>query len=56
VASSRSVLRQHGNMSSPTVLFALDEELRSQPPRQGDLGVMLAFGAGFAAHAALVQF
>jgi len=56
VASARAVLRQHGNMSSPTVLFALDEERRSLAPQPGDLGVMLAFGAGFAAHAALVRF
>jgi alkylresorcinol/alkylpyrone synthase len=56
VASARSVLRQHGNMSSPTVLFTLDEELRSRAPRPGELGVLLAFGAGFAAHAALVRF
>jgi alkylresorcinol/alkylpyrone synthase len=56
VASARTVLRRHGNMSSPTVLFALDEEVRSRSPQPGHLGVLLAFGAGFAAHAALVSF
>lgn len=56
VASAREVLRVHGNMSSPTVLFVLDEERRARPPRPGALGVMLAFGAGFSAHAALVAF
>lgn len=54
--SARAVLRDAGNLSSPTVLFVLDEEHRRRPPRAGDLGVLSAFGAGFAAHAALVEY
>lgn len=48
-AESHAVLRDYGNLSSPSVLFALDELLkRSAPP--GDIW-LTSFGAGFAAHA-----
>jgi alkylresorcinol/alkylpyrone synthase len=56
VASARAVLRESGNMSSPTVLFVLAEEHRQHPPRRGERGVISSFGAGFAAHAALVEY
>lgn len=56
VASARTVLRESGNMSSPTVLFVLAEEHRQRPPRPGERGVITSFGAGFAAHAALVEY
>lgn len=46
---TRAVLRDHGNMSSPSVLFALDRALATA---NGDRRWWLsAFGAGFAAHA-----
>ncbi len=46
---TREVLRHHGNMSSPSVLFALDRALATA---NGDRRWWLsAFGAGFAAHA-----
>lgn len=46
---TRAVLREHGNMSSPSVLFALDRALAEA---NGDRRWWLsAFGAGFAAHA-----
>jgi predicted naringenin-chalcone synthase len=54
--AARTVLRNAGNLSSPTVLFVLDEEHRRKPPRSGDLGIVSAFGAGFAAHAALIEY
>lgn len=49
---SWTVFQRHGNMSSPTVLFILDElERRNAPfPRAA-----LAFGPGLAAEAALVR-
>jgi len=55
VAISRSVLRNYGNMSSPTVLFVLNEVMQNgtQP---GDRGVLLALGPGFAAEAALLEW
>ncbi len=49
-AKSREVLRTCGNMSSPTVLFLFDQ-LRKQTDRPI---VMLAFGPGLAAEAALL--
>jgi len=39
---SRAVLRNYGNMSSPTVMFALDEVIRTGNVEPGDLGVMVA--------------
>lgn len=53
---SRQVLRNFGNMSSPTVLFVLSEVLASGEPQPGDYGVMLALGPGFAAEAALLRW
>ena len=56
VAFSREVLRQYGNMSSATVLFVLDQVLRSGRPAPGDWGVMIALGPGFAAEGALLRW
>lgn len=53
---SRDVFREFGNMSSPTVLFVLDRILREGRPAAGEYGILLAFGAGFSAYAALVRF
>ena len=53
---SRSVLRNYGNMSSPTVMFVLDEVVRNGDPRAGDWGVMVALGPGMAAEAALLKW
>jgi 3,5-dihydroxyphenylacetyl-CoA synthase len=53
---SRRVLRNFGNMSSPTVLFVLDEVQNTGQPQAGDYGVLLALGPGFAAEAALLRW
>ena len=53
---SLEVFHSYGNMSSPSVLFALKEIIEQGRPRRGDLGVLLTFGAGFSAFAALVEF
>ncbi len=48
--ASRQVLRNFGNMSSPSVMFALQESLISNPDaKDGDFW-LVAFGAGFSAH------
>jgi len=48
--ASMHVLAQYGNMSSPSVLFALEEALRSgRPDGDGDFW-LASFGAGFSAH------
>jgi predicted naringenin-chalcone synthase len=49
--ATREVLRRHGNMSSPSVLFALEEALRDDAPSPGRDWWLTAFGAGFSAHA-----
>ncbi len=49
--ASRETLRRFGNMSSPSVLFALEETLRrGTDTSAGDLW-LVSFGAGFSAHA-----
>ncbi|MBC8012384.1 MAG: stilbene synthase [Burkholderiales bacterium] len=53
--ASRRVLRDHGNMSSPSVLFALADALRSGTPAPGEDWWLVAFGAGFAAHSCRVR-
>jgi 3,5-dihydroxyphenylacetyl-CoA synthase len=53
---SRTVLRNYGNMSSPAVMFVLEEVLRSGEPQPGDWGVMIALGAGMAAEVALLRW
>jgi predicted naringenin-chalcone synthase len=53
---SRTVLRNYGNMSSPTVMFVLDEVVRTGDPQPGDLGVMIALGPGMAAEVALLRW
>jgi len=50
LAESARVLRDCGNMSSPSVLFALAEALRGDPPgTEGDFW-LVSFGAGYSAH------
>jgi len=56
VAHSRQVLRHFGNMSSATVVFVLEETLRSGHPVSGDWGLMIALGPGFAAEGALLRW
>ena len=56
LAFSRRVLRDFGNMSSPTVLFVLDEIRRSGCPQPGDCGLLLAFGPGLTLEGALVRW
>jgi alkylresorcinol/alkylpyrone synthase/polyketide synthase Type III len=53
---SRCVLRNFGNMSSPTVLFVLDETLKHSRPKKGDLGVMIAMGPGLAVEGAVLRW
>ena len=56
LAPTEAVLAEHGNMSSVTVLFVLDEMLRAGRPRPGERGVLGAFGPGFGAEFALLEF
>ena len=54
--SSRRTLRAYGNMSSPSVLFVLAEELSSRLPPPGSFGVMAAFGPGLGIEVALLAY
>lgn len=54
---AHEVFHDFGNMSSPSVLFVLDRLMRGDaPPRAGERGLLLSFGAGFTAFATLVEF
>ena len=49
--ASTRVLRDYGNMSSPSVLFVLEETLKTATPTVADGDFWLvSFGAGFSAH------
>ena len=50
-----SVLRDYGNMSSPTVLFILREFLE-RTPKAGDYGLMVGMGPGFSAEQILFRW
>ncbi|MBN2038349.1 MAG: hypothetical protein JW768_16530, partial [Chitinispirillaceae bacterium] len=53
-AVSRSVLREFGNLSSPSVLFAL-ERIMENGIAKGDLCCAVAYGAGLSLHALLLR-
>lgn len=53
---SRTVLREHGNMSSPTIMFVLDEIERSGNPGPGDIALMMTFGPGLTMEGILLQW
>jgi alkylresorcinol/alkylpyrone synthase len=56
LAPTEAVLAEHGNMSSVTILFVLDEMIRNGPPLPGKWGLLGAFGPGFGAEFALLEF
>ncbi len=53
---SRAVLRDYGNMSSPTVLFVLDRIMREGRPQPGEYGLLMAFGPGLTMESCLVRW
>lgn len=53
--TARVTLREYGNMSSPTVLFTLEESLRRAPLRPGECALLAALGPGFTAELALLR-
>jgi alkylresorcinol/alkylpyrone synthase len=52
---ARAILRNFGNMSSPTVLFVLEDYLRAQTIRPDDYGLITALGPGFSAEMMLIR-
>ncbi len=53
---SYEIFRDFGNMSSPSVMFVLKAILDKASPKAGQKGLILSFGAGFSAHASLIDF
>jgi predicted naringenin-chalcone synthase len=53
---ARAVLREHGNMSSATILFVLERLLRTETTMPGQWGLMIGLGPGFAAEGALLRW
>jgi predicted naringenin-chalcone synthase len=53
---SRAVLKQYGNMSSATILFVLDEIIKSGKPEKGDYALLLAFGPGLTMESCLLRW
>jgi alkylresorcinol/alkylpyrone synthase len=56
VGWSRGVLRDFGNMSSPTVAFVLERALAASPARAGEELVLVAMGPGLAVEAARLRW
>jgi alkylresorcinol/alkylpyrone synthase len=52
---SREVLRECGNMSSPTCLFVLEHALAAGDIRPGDSAVLAALGPGFSSELVLMR-
>ena len=52
---ARAILRKYGNMSSPTVLFVLEDYVRAQAIRPDEYGLITALGPGFSAEMMLIQ-
>ncbi|HUI31595.1 MAG TPA: 3-oxoacyl-[acyl-carrier-protein] synthase III C-terminal domain-containing protein [Candidatus Acidoferrales bacterium] len=52
---SRKVLREHGNMSSPTVLYVLKEFIESREFKPGEYGLISALGPGFSSELVLFK-
>ena len=49
-------IQKYGNMSAATIIIALDEALRSERIKPGDLIEVVAFGGGFTWGASVIQF
>ncbi|MCZ6769063.1 MAG: type III polyketide synthase [Acidobacteria bacterium] len=53
---SRFVLKNYGNMSSPTLLFILDHIISERSPQKSDWGLCAAFGPGFSSELILLRW
>lgn len=52
---SRKVLKEHGNMSSPTVLYVLKEIMDQNDFNNGEYGIISALGPGFSSEIILFK-
>jgi len=53
---SWKILDQYGNMSSPSIMFVLNEVLKQADVRSGDYGLMLAVGPGLSLEGVLLKW
>jgi alkylresorcinol/alkylpyrone synthase len=53
---SKNVLKNHGNMSSATVMYVIEEYLNSRIAAESDLGIIAALGPGFCSELLLVEW
>lgn len=53
---SRNILLRVGNISSPTVLFMLDEIMSGRQPETDSYGLLVAMGSGFSQEAVLLKW
>jgi alkylresorcinol/alkylpyrone synthase len=56
LAASWTIMRRYGNMSSASVLFVLEEMMRMNAARSGDLGIIVAFGPGMSGEIVLCRW
>lgn len=54
--SSRNILSEYGNMSSPTILFVLDKLQKQNSDRNGEYIFTAAFGPGLTTETALLSY
>ena len=54
-SESRKVLRENGNMSSPTVLYVLKEIMDAKKYNTGEYGIISALGPGFSSEIILFE-
>jgi len=55
IRHSRKVLKEHGNMSSATVLYVLKEFMNNEAYYEGEYGLISALGPGFSSELILFQ-
>lgn len=55
LAPSRAVLARYGNLSSATILFVMEEALRTGHAKPGELAYAMAFGPGLTVESALLR-
>ena len=55
IKASRNVLAEFGNMSSPTILFILEEILRNPETKNGERLCAMAFGPGLTIETAILD-
>ncbi|MDQ0228820.1 type III polyketide synthase [Metabacillus malikii] len=53
---SEEVLRNHGNMSSVTVMYVIQEYLEREVGLAGELGIIAALGPGFSSEMILIEW